>query len=265
MTDWNDYERVLERFRNWLGEVHGQSAAGPSGDGLAEAAAPELRPVGLYQVVEEFTALRHEVKLQTRADRQLYERAEELMAALQQAVDEFHAIQPKEAEAARSAAEPLAHALVNLDEALERGHNAVETARRRITGESVSRLREALADLYRREPWWRRWACRRYYAAIEEVWFRQAADVHRAIFDSLVEGYELIHDRLRRTMRDEQIQRIECVGEPADPHCMTVVELVDDSRRRAGTVIEELRPGYFWKGRVLRFAEVKAAGSGGFV
>jgi molecular chaperone GrpE len=46
----------------------------------------------------------------------------------------------------------------------------------------------------------------------------------------------------------------------ADPHCMTVVEVVSDPSRRPGTVVEEVRPGYHWDGTVFRFAEVKAVG-----
>ena len=52
------------------------------------------------------------------------------------------------------------------------------------------------------------------------------------------------------------------VGQPrASPMAsMTVVEVVRDPSRRPGTVVEEVRPGYCWDGRVLRFAEVKAVG-----
>ena len=44
----------------------------------------------------------------------------------------------------------------------------------------------------------------------------------------------------------------------ADPNLMTVVEVVNDPRRPPGLVIEEVRPGYCWKDKVLRFAEVRA-------
>jgi len=82
----------------------------------------------------------------------------------------------------------------------------------------------------------------------------------RAVFDSFLEGYDLIHKRLDRLMDEQSIVRMQCLGTQADPNRMTVVEVVSDPSRRPGTVIEETRPGYCWKGRVLRFAEVKAVG-----
>jgi molecular chaperone GrpE (heat shock protein) len=59
-------------------------------------------------------------------------------------------------------------------------------------------------------------------------------------------------------MAREDLVRIACVGKPADPHAMTVVEAIDDPARAPGTVVEEIRPGYLWKGKVLQYAEVRA-------
>jgi molecular chaperone GrpE (heat shock protein) len=39
---------------------------------------------------------------------------------------------------------------------------------------------------------------------------------------------------------------------------MTVIEAVDDPAHAPGTVVEETRPGYTWKGKVLQYAEVRA-------
>jgi molecular chaperone GrpE len=60
-------------------------------------------------------------------------------------------------------------------------------------------------------------------------------------------------------MRTEQIHRIECVGQPVDPERMTVIEVVDDPDRAPGEVVAEVRRGYTWRGRVLRFAEVRGS------
>jgi molecular chaperone GrpE len=84
---------------------------------------------------------------------------------------------------------------------------------------------------------------------------------HRDIFDSLLEGYGLMLSRLQRAMTKAELYRIQCVGKPADPNLMTVVEAVDDPLRPPGLVIDELRPGYYWKGKVIRFAEVRAVQS----
>ncbi len=75
----------------------------------------------------------------------------------------------------------------------------------------------------------------------------------------MLEGYGLIHSRLARVMAAEQIERIPCEGHPVDPERMIVLEVVDDPDRPPGTVLKELRSGYTWKGRLLRYAEVQAA------
>ena len=82
----------------------------------------------------------------------------------------------------------------------------------------------------------------------------------RAVFDALSEGYDLIQARLQRTMDEQAIIRMQCVGRLVDPHSMTVVESVRDPGRPPGLVIEEMKLGYYWKTKVFRFAEVKAVG-----
>lgn len=49
------------------------------------------------------------------------------------------------------------------------------------------------------------------------------------------------------------------MSERFDPERMEVVEVVIDSGKPAGEVIEEVRRGYFWRGRVFRFAQVRVA------
>jgi hypothetical protein len=78
------------------------------------------------------------------------------------------------------------------------------------------------------------------------------------MFNSLLEGYGLIHKRLRRAMASEQVAHIPCEGKPVDPEVMTVIEVVDEPQQEPGTVARELRRGYTWRGRVIRFAEVQA-------
>ena len=56
-----------------------------------------------------------------------------------------------------------------------------------------------------------------------------------------------------------QVRRIECVGRPVAPGRMTVLEVVDSPDQPPGHVVHEVRRGYTWRGRVLRYAEVRAA------
>ena len=109
-----------------------------------------------------------------------------------------------------------------------------------------------------RLPRWRRWLCRAWCRRAREILVQRMALTHRDIFDSLVEGYDLILGRLQRAMKKAELYRIECVGQTVDPNLMTVVEVVDDPLRPPGLVVEEMRPGYYWKDKVFRFAEVRA-------
>ena len=74
-----------------------------------------------------------------------------------------------------------------------------------------------------------------------------------------MDGYALIQSRLRRTLDAEQIAAIASVGRPVDPERMNVVAVVETTDVPPGHVVDEVRRGYTWRGRVLRYAEVRAA------
>jgi hypothetical protein len=146
---------------------------------------------------------------------------------------------------------------MNLDEALARGLQATESARARI-GESAGHWDQALDDEFRRQAWWRRWAVRRFHEAAKKRCSEQAGELSRGLFDSLLDGYRLTQNRLQKAMIAAELERIACVGAAVDPHEMTVVATVRDSNLVPGTVVAEVRRGYRWKGKVVRFAEVQA-------
>jgi molecular chaperone GrpE len=265
MTDWPETDELLERFRTWLGQVRAESrtaAANPSqppldgtGDGAAEAAASDL---GLVDMVREFTALRHEIKLQTKSSRGLEEQTTAAISAMEEASRHFRSVAPQEAEAARRAASPLIESLAGLDEALARAQAVVESARGRLGGESRAAFRLQFAELYAAQPAWKRWLCRSWFAAARDLWQADADDRKRTV-DAMAEGYAMVRKRLQRTMAKEGLYRMVSVGLPVDPHAMTVIEVVDAEDHAPGTVVEEIRPGYRWNDKVVRFAEVRAA------
>ena len=261
MTDWLDSEQVLTRFRQWLDETRGEA------DALdVEAALADDEPtqsVGLLQVVEQLTAMRHEVKLLTKAARGTEERNEATLLSMQAAIEQMRAVEADEAGAADKAARPPVEALIDMDEALVRGRRAIESARRRVLEDVCGELetvRKLFDELYNTQPWWRRLLCRPWHHAAKAVYSEHTLDTQRNIFDSLLEGYDLVQSRLQRAMDELSIIRMQCVGRHADPNCMTVLEAISDPHRPEGLVVEEVRPGYYWKGKVLRFAEVKAVG-----
>jgi molecular chaperone GrpE len=158
----------------------------------------------------------------------------------------------------------LAEALADLDEALDRGRRTIEKARTRIAEESVAALAAALEERFRHHSRLRRWLIGGYHQEVLDT-VRDAGQARRELFDSLLEGYGLIQNRLARVLRSEQIERIPGEGHPVDPERMTVLEVVDDPSRPPGTVARELRCGYTWRGRLLRYAEVQAVSTTGRV
>ena len=102
---------------------------------------------------------------------------------------------------------------------------------------------------------------RKYHNEVIEIVHRDGVTRHE-LFESFLEGYGLIQKRLARVMASEQVQPIPCEGMPVDPELMTVLEVVDLPDRRPGTVVKELRRGYTWRGRLIRYAEVQAVRTG---
>jgi molecular chaperone GrpE len=261
MTEPLDAENLLARFREWLAEVGALAPVdAPAASGEADG------DVGLCRLVEEFTALRQELKLQTKSTRGLQEQTETLLPAVRQAIEQMRAGGPATAGAVSRAGDPgwktgkpLAEALADLDESLERGRGEIEKARSRLVDEPDRALVAALDAHLARQSWLRRWWFGGYHARVRAIAASQGAEKRQPLFDALLEGYDLIRSRLRRALDSADIKRIECVGRPVDPDRMTVLEVVEDPVRSPGEVVEEVRSGYTWGERVLRYAEVRAA------
>jgi molecular chaperone GrpE len=256
-----DVDALLDRFRDWLDSASAESELEPASErGLAADKDP-IREFGLIDLIEEFTALRHELKLQTKSSRALAEQTETVQEALKQAIDQFRSVEPKEDQAAWTAGKALALGLADLDEALHRGEAEICRARRQIADLAPQSLASELDELHRRRSWISRRWLRGYHHQVRELVERDGASRH-ALFDSFAEGFGLIRKRLSRVMAAEQLEPIACLGRAVDPELMTVLEVVDSPAQPAGTVTKELRRGYKWRGRVLRFAEVQAVRTG---
>src|SRR5262245_46385734 len=157
MSEPLEIEAVLDRFRQWLTDV--RSEAGSLVRNPSESA-PEF---GLIDLVEQFTALRQELKLQTKSTRGLQEQAEALLPSLRQAIEQFRSVEPREAQAAWTAGKPLAEGLATLDEALERGRAEIEKVRRTMVHDQARALEGSLEHLYKSQSWLRRKLLRRYH------------------------------------------------------------------------------------------------------
>jgi molecular chaperone GrpE len=273
-------EAVLADFRSWLQQAAVPPAEAPPG--------AEGEPLDLHTLLGQFVALRHEVNLQTRATRAQQELNAEALRHLE---DSLHVLKesrtglpaPPEGE---EEARPLLKTLVDLYDALALARRELQRVQE-TTLPLLAGLAEPAGSPVERPPpeptpsrppsFWSRWfgggAERQADAAgnatrqaleAEQQHRRQAAEAAgrvRGFLESVITGYTMSLQRLERALRQHGLEPIPCVGEPFDPERMEVLEVVADSGRPANEVLDEVRRGYLWNGRVFRYAQVRVARS----
>ena len=75
--------------------------------------------------------------------------------------------------------------------------------------------------------------------------------------DTLNEGIEMIRRNLRSALESAGLEKIEAVGKQFDPSLHEAVEKVQGKKPGADVVVEEVRPGFVFRGQLLRPSMVK--------
>jgi molecular chaperone GrpE len=78
-------------------------------------------------------------------------------------------------------------------------------------------------------------------------------------FDRMLKGVEMVFGELNEVLTGEGLVAIEASGKPFDPERHEAVAAVEEDGVEAGTVVDVVRKGYEFNGRVLRPAMVKVA------
>jgi molecular chaperone GrpE len=78
-------------------------------------------------------------------------------------------------------------------------------------------------------------------------------------FDRMLKGVEMVFGELNDLLAGEGLVAIEASGKPFDPERHEAVVAVEEDGVEAGTVVDVIRKGYEFNGRVLRPAMVKVA------
>jgi len=76
-------------------------------------------------------------------------------------------------------------------------------------------------------------------------------------FEKMLKGVEMVYGELKEVLRAEGIEPIEAKGEPFDPHLHEAALEIPGDGTGELVVAEILRPGYAFKGKVLRPSMVK--------
>jgi molecular chaperone GrpE len=250
-------EAVLADFRAWLQQAATTVAPSPT---------PPVEPVDLHTLVGQFVALRHEVNLQTRAARAQQELGTQSLAQLSAALE---ALQQSQTAMQQAGQQGLDEALRPILKALLDARDALSLAAR-----EVQRVRETILPALQpsAEP-------QPVARPVQSFWARffgghgtsadrvsapsppeqQAMDRVRQLLESVLTGYTMSLQRLERTLQQCGLEPIACVGQSFDPEEMEVVAAIPESGRPAGEVLDEIRRGYRWRGRVFRYAQVSVA------
>jgi molecular chaperone GrpE len=284
-------DAVLADFRDWLtaaaapltpdpsppgGEGRNlDSPLPPAERGRGEGAGPA---VDLHTLLAQFTALRHEVNLQTRAVRAQQEQNAETLRQLTQALDALAAAQDAKRQAGDAAADeltrPLLKTLVDLYDALALAGREI----RRVQDAVLPTLEQVTAEADEpppsapRPPAWLRWLGRRAPDAADHAagksrreerarQAREAVEGVRRALAALLDGYTMSLQRIDRALAQNGLEPLAAVGRPFDPELMEAVEAVAGSGRPPGEVLGEVRRGYRRNGRVFRCAQVRVARS----
>lgn len=201
---------ILARFRTHLNSI----ADAPEDPGTAP-------PFDLSTVVAQFTALRHDVNLQTKATRQAIE-----------------TVTAPATSGTPTETMPLLKAFMDIAEQLRTAHQQVEKT---IAGLQTVPVPPVgfFARLFGKAP---------------------ATPVADPRLGSLADGYAMSLRRIDATLPQFGLEPIPCLGETFDPELMEVLELVPGTGKPKGLVVEEVRRGYLRGTGVIRFAQVKVAG-----
>jgi molecular chaperone GrpE len=288
-------ERVLSDFRTWLAELQSSSLARRISEETEDNGALPEPAVDLFTLVGHFTALRQEVNLQTKAVRAQQEQNTGTLQTLQQSVAALERIRSENRQEAVAGVEeklrPILKALVELHDALSLAGREISRLQENL-GPDLDGLDvvEELPDLVNEPPpleekarqpapsLWGQLFGGRQPAPQEGTKLHEAARAHlrekletmavrlvektdrvRGALSGVVTGYTMSLQRVERALRQQGLESIPCVGAPFNPELMEALELVAQSGRPSGEVVEEVRRGYLWNGRVFRFAQVRVA------
>jgi molecular chaperone GrpE len=77
--------------------------------------------------------------------------------------------------------------------------------------------------------------------------------------NALLDGIKMVHKKLDNLLEKEGLVRLDPVGKPFDPNIHEVLAEIPTKNHQRGIVLEEVRRGFIFKGKILRPSIVKVA------
>ncbi|WP_459557390.1 nucleotide exchange factor GrpE [Lacunimicrobium album] len=214
---------------------------------------------GALDIVEAFTAMRHEWRGQTKESRLLTEKIDQAVTNIQALESKLLASISEAKSGSRdsdesSKARALVMRVIETDQQLSRAISGIDQweATRQVQAEAD---RKSVALFFESMNWLARWFARPFLNAV----ILQFSSQEKAAKNPAVEGLNLVLARLRRTMQEQGIERLDTLGQPFDANAMHAIGTLTETSYPAGHVAEQISPAYYWQGKILRFADVRIA------
>lgn len=224
---------------------------------LPEPPSPEL--LGALDIVEAFTALRQELKLQVRSGRELQQTLSQSLERL----EENLRAQPLTAEGGQDSMDEfrsLADAVAEMEESLRRAVEMLRqpSARQEAHAAALREFDEVVASSSRLARMGAGGLLGKLRTLLENsLTIEEEQD--QSLVDITRQGLELLLARVHRLMGTCELQRVDVHGKPFDAELMQAVDVVEHSEVPSTHVAEQLSPAYRWQGRILRCAHVRVA------
>ena len=248
----NDQEALFAKFLDYL---HSEQPV-PEYLGVPPESATSFDP---YQMVAEWTALRHEVKLQGKLLRStqnaLVQALEVTRADQEQMQIRLEASQNQALAQFEQQQEKLLKDLLGILDALERACTYWQEEIEALSATSNPNPASEKNFWSKLGKWF---AGKKTQSTVSEK--LPTSESLSEILTSNQQGVELIRRSLLQVLRQRRVVPIAAQGKPFDSQTMYAVDRESRTDVTENTVIQEVVRGYLWGDRVLREAEVIVAG-----
>lgn len=227
--------------------------------------APQGELLGANDIVEAFTALRHELKLQVRSGREMQqtlsqslERLEEHLAAPSAAA--VAAVPLANEVASEEQLRKMAEAIADVEEALDRAVGSLMPlvpSPRAAAPDPGANIRRLVAQA----PWWARMLCHGLLQQIQQSAGESSEQAEQTgkLLSATHQGLQLLLERVRRSMQQCDIARVDVLHQMFDAETMHAIDQIETADVPSAHVAQQLSPAYIWRGKILRCAQVRLA------
>ncbi len=242
--------------RALLSMATSQSPDGTMIESQAERNETSCELLGAVDIVEAFTTLRHELKLQVRGGRELQQSLQDSLLRLEQRITSQSAAQ---SEVGTSEGRKMAEAIADIEESLQRAIESIVP--KPVNARSEGVVLKRYDQLVSKAPWIARAFAGRWLEELR-AGIAQSIEAEKkseSTSDPSHRGLELLLARVHRLMKQFEIERVNVLYKAFDAETMNAIDMVVAPDVASAHVAQQLRPLYLWRNITLRCAEVRIA------